>query len=528
MFAPRAGAQLPRAAPAASSASTREEFARPRPRAPRRRGEPVLHDRARAAHRPRFAQRRQPAARRGLAADVARALARRCPIDEMPIAHITNGVHTRTWTRARDARAARPLPRPGLARATRRPHGLGSAPTRSPTRSCGARTSGAASASCRSRASACASSSRRGARAASQSRLPTRCSTRTRSPSASRAASPPTSAPTLLFRDPERLARLLNDPDAAGAAHLRRQGAPAGRARQGAHPRRSSSQLAAPELARPRRLPRGLRHATWRALPGAGRRRLAQHAAPAARGERHQRHEGRRQRRAQPVGPRRLVGRGLRRAESGLGRSAAARSTTTRSSRTRVEAEALYDLLEHEVVPLFYERDASGCRASGSAMKNASIGVSCAEFNTGTHGARVRRARLPPRAPRAVALDARRRARARASSPPWRERMRAAWPGVGGPHRVGTTARWWSGRTLKVERSSRWARCADDVRVEVVPACPTATGPAVRSDRAGRPPGPAGASSASWRPSPPRERPPGVRGARRAAAARRRGPEPAS
>ena len=40
----------------------------------------------------------------------------------------------------------------------------------------------------------------------------------------------------LLFSDQERLKRLLNDDDAAGAIHLRRQIASAGRRRQGAHP----------------------------------------------------------------------------------------------------------------------------------------------------------------------------------------------------------------------------------------------------------------------------------------------------
>ena len=114
---------------------------------------------------------------------------------------------------------------------------------------------------------------------------------------------------SLLFRDPDRLARLLDDERRpvqiiiAGKAHpldvpgkerpaLRGSGVPA----------------AAP--ARPDRVPRGLRHARG-ALPGAGRRRVAQRAAPAARGLGHQRHEGRGQRRPQPVGARRLVGGGL-------------------------------------------------------------------------------------------------------------------------------------------------------------------------------------------------------------------------
>ncbi len=59
---------------------------------------------------------------------------------------------------------------------------------------------------------------------------------------------------------------------------------------------------------------RGLRPAS-RAPAGVGRRRVAQQPDLSAGGERHLRHEGRHQRRDQPVGARRLVGRGLRRQE---------------------------------------------------------------------------------------------------------------------------------------------------------------------------------------------------------------------
>ena len=81
-------------------------------------------------------------------------------------------------------------------------------------------------------------------------------------------------------------------------------------------------------------------------------------------GQRHQRHEGRRQRRRSTEHARRLVGRGLgavrtRRADR-LGRSAAASSTPTNDDRTQVDAEALYDVAGARVVPLFYERGADG------------------------------------------------------------------------------------------------------------------------------------------------------------------------
>ncbi len=70
----------------------------------------------------------------------------------------------------------------------------------------------------------------------------------------------------------------------AGAARLRRQGAPAGQGRQGADPRDRPRQPRR-GLPRARRLRRGLRHA-HRARAGLRRRRVAQHAAPPARGER--------------------------------------------------------------------------------------------------------------------------------------------------------------------------------------------------------------------------------------------------
>ena len=75
-----------------------------------------------------------------------------------------------------------------------------------------------------------------------------------------------------------------------------------------------------------------------------GLRRLAEPPAPAARGQRHQRHEGGAERRPPPERPRRLVGGGVRRAGA-AGRSRASRRTTPDAQDDR-DAEALYDLLE--------------------------------------------------------------------------------------------------------------------------------------------------------------------------------------
>ena len=93
--------------------------------------------------------------------------------------------------------------------------------------------------------------------------------------------------------------------------------------------------------------------------PGAGGRRLAQQPAPAAGGLGHQRPEGRAQRRAEPVGPRRLVGRGLRR-HATASPSGWARRTASVEVHDRMDAEALQRTLAEEVVPLYYQRDRDG------------------------------------------------------------------------------------------------------------------------------------------------------------------------
>ena len=116
---------------------------------------------------------------------------------------------------------------------------------------------------------------------------------------------------TLILRDRDRLERLLLDPDrplqivVAGKSH------PADEERQGPDP----------PVRRVRPRP-ALRHRIvfladydMAMAQAAGRRlgRVAEQPAAAARGLRHQRHEGRAQRRPQPLDPRRLVGRAVRR-----------------------------------------------------------------------------------------------------------------------------------------------------------------------------------------------------------------------
>ena len=96
---------------------------------------------------------------------------------------------------------------------------------------------------------------------------------------------------------------------ASGPGHLRRKGPSRGPTRAEGHPG-DLPVLALAEAARPGVHPRGLRHAR-RAVPRAGRRRVAQQPAPAARGVRDIWHEGCAERGPQHQRARWLVGRGL-------------------------------------------------------------------------------------------------------------------------------------------------------------------------------------------------------------------------
>ena len=161
--------------------------------------------------------------------------------------------------------------------------------------------------------------------------------------------------PTLFLRDPDRLARLLSDPDRpvqivfAGKAHPNDE--------HGKRLLRTVTDFAQQRgFTRPARVHRGLRpHRGPRARPGRGP--VAEHAAAAARGVRHRRHEGRSQRRAQPEHPRRLVGRGRGTTRCPAPRRSAGASARPTPSRTttlqdELDAESLYDQLEHDIVPL--------------------------------------------------------------------------------------------------------------------------------------------------------------------------------
>ena len=183
--------------------------------------------------------------------------------------------------------------------------------------------------------------------------------------------------PELIFHNPDRLMRILNARAPSGADRLRRQGASRRRDRQappaaGLPPRHRS------DVRRPHRLRRRLRPAR-RALPGAGLRRLAEQPAQAARGERHQRHEGVDQRRAAPAASATAGGRRASTGKNGWLIDGQAPPTRSGRGRRRRRRRALPPA-----------RDARSCRRSTTATRTASRGAGCR--SSGKRSSRSRRA----------------------------------------------------------------------------------------------------------------------------------------
>ena len=133
-----------------------------------------------------------------------------------------------------------------------------------------------------------------------------------------------------------------------------------------------------------------------------------------------------------------------------------------------VEAEALYSLLEREVIPMFFDRDTSGRPREWTTMMTASIRRLGAAFNTGRM---VRdyaeRAYLPAhRSLVALAADSSSGARRLAA---WRERMQEAWPQVSARSSVAADGPVAVGSDVRVDvRVKLGGLSPDDVRVEVV------------------------------------------------------------
>ena len=210
------------------------------PHEPRRRRRAVRRHAARAAPEPQRPAR-QPPPRRGRAGDVARAVAGRGRVEEVPIGHVTNGVHVPTWVGGPMRELLDRHLGAGLARRAPTTRDLGRRSTRSRTPSCGrcARRSARAA-----RATSCASAAssdrlargehprvRRGRRARLR---PRRADDRLRAPRRDLQAARPADAAT-----PSGRCALLGG-ERPGAGRARRQGPPARRRGQATCCRRCS------------------------------------------------------------------------------------------------------------------------------------------------------------------------------------------------------------------------------------------------------------------------------------------------
>lgn len=99
------------------------------------------------------------------------------------------------------------------------------------------------------------------------------------------------------------------------------------------------------------------------------------------------------------------------------------------AERDRIEAEALYNLLERDIVPKFYDRDASGLPLRWIAMMKNSIRKLGSYFTTHRMVAEyAEKFYLPAhRAGASLRMDGERRARDLAA---WRHRIAEAWPSI--------------------------------------------------------------------------------------------------
>ena len=331
-------------------------------------------------------------------------------VDEVPIGSITNGVHGRTWASARvdallhAASSARTGPAPTPTRWAPRPR-------RSTRSRRGRRSTTAATSSSAWPASA-------SARTCSTRRVLTVGFAR-RFATYKRA--------TLLLSDADRLGALLHDAERpvqfvfAGKAH------PADtpgkeliqRDRAVRPPRRRAPPL---------RVPRRLRHLD---RPGdvPRLRRVAEHAAPPARGVRHERHEGGPQRRPQLQHPRRLVGRVLRRRQR-VGHRVGRRRPRPGAPRPARGRQPVRHPREPGRAPLLRPRPRRRARAQWVEMVLAGVGVARPAGHRGADGPRLHDG--PLRAGRGVVDPPRRRTAPRRPSS-WRRgagASTAAWDDV--------------------------------------------------------------------------------------------------
>jgi starch phosphorylase len=95
----------------------------------------------------------------------------------------------------------------------------------------------------------------------------------------------------------------------------------------------------------------------------------------------------------------------------------------------QVEAEALFDVLERDIVPTFYDRGPDGLPRQWIAAMKASIGTLCTEFNTHRMVRQYTERFYLPMTARAGRLGEASMAGARRLAA-WRKRVEAAWPRV--------------------------------------------------------------------------------------------------
>ena len=141
-----------------------------------------------------------------------------------------------------------------------------------------------------------------------------------------------------------------------------------------------------------------------------------------------------------------------------------------------VEAEALYTLLEREVIPAFYSRDSSGRPREWTTMMTSAIRNAGGRFSTGRMVREYAERAYLPAHRRAVRLAAG-RGEAAEELARWRERMEASWPGVSVRSQVRADGSVAVGSELAVEVvATLGALTIDDVCVEVVAGPPDGQG----------------------------------------------------
>lgn len=141
-----------------------------------------------------------------------------------------------------------------------------------------------------------------------------------------------------------------------------------------------------------------------------------------------------------------------------------------------IECDALFNLLEQEIIPMFYRRDVNGLPREWTERMRASIAVLGAEFNTHRMVQDYARTSYFPAHIGSAKLAADDHARARALAD-WRARVRATWPGVSLRSDVTVPASPHVGDSVKVTvRADLAGLSPDEVTVELLAGHPDPDG----------------------------------------------------